>query len=105
LTAAGFTTAGIAGGSIAAAAQSSIGAVAAGSAFATLQSLGAAGTIVTGGLFGVGILAIGGAIFLGKKIYDKMKESEEKTKTEEEETKKKAEEKTKTEEEETKKRE
>lgn len=79
--------------------------MAAGSAFATLQSLGAAGTLVAGGLFGVGILAIGGAIFLGKKIYDKMKQPEEETKTDEEETKKKDEEKTRKEEEETRKRE
>ena len=50
ITAAGFSTAGIAGGSIAAAWQSSIGAVAAGSTFATLQSLGAAGIIATVGI-------------------------------------------------------
>ncbi|KAG8177729.1 hypothetical protein JTE90_026571 [Oedothorax gibbosus] len=59
LPAAGFTTAGVASGSLAAATQSSIGSVAAGSIFATLQSAGvlglAAGTKAA-------IAAAGGAV-------------------------------------------
>lgn len=47
---AGFSSAGIVGGSIAAGIQSSIGNVAAGSAFAILQSLGSMGTF-TGTIF------------------------------------------------------
>lgn len=43
LGAIGFSAAGVVGGSIAAGVQSSIGSVAAGSLFATLQSVGAAG--------------------------------------------------------------
>jgi len=64
LTAAGFTSAGIAGGSLAARCQSSIGAVAAGSTFATLQSLGAAGVIASVGIgAGLALFPIaGGAI-------------------------------------------
>ena len=58
LAAAGFSTTGIAAGSIAAAVQSSIGAVAAGSTFATLQSLGAAGVIATVGM-GAGLVLLG----------------------------------------------
>ena len=49
---AGFGTAGIAGGSIAALVQSSIGNVAAGSTFAVLQSLGATGVFATGATAG-----------------------------------------------------
>ncbi|KAG7358945.1 interferon-induced 6-16 family protein [Nitzschia inconspicua] len=52
-TAAGFGAAGVIGGSLAASIQSGIGNVAAGSAFATMQSLGATGTfsaMTTGGL-------------------------------------------------------
>jgi hypothetical protein len=68
LTFAGFTTAGIAGGSAAAAWQSSIGSVAAGSTFATLQSLGATGTIAAVGSAAIGITlpiaAAGGAYYL-----------------------------------------
>jgi hypothetical protein len=68
LTAAGFTTAGIAGGSAAAAWQSSIGSVAAGSTFATLQSFGATGAIAAVGSAAIGITlpiaAAGGAYYL-----------------------------------------
>ncbi|KAG7354893.1 interferon-induced 6-16 family protein [Nitzschia inconspicua] len=52
-TAAGFGAAGVVGGSLAASIQSGIGNVAVGSAFATMQSLGATGTfsaMTTGGL-------------------------------------------------------
>lgn len=66
LTTAGFTSAGIAGGSLAAAWQSSIGNVAAGSAFATLQSLGATGTIAAVGSVALGVTApivIGGGLY------------------------------------------
>ena len=64
LTAVGFSSTGIVGGSLAAAWQSSIGAVAAGSTFASLQSLGAAGTIAGVGT-GAGLALvpiIGGSI-------------------------------------------
>jgi len=68
LTAAGFTTAGIAGGSITAVWQSAIGSVAAGSTFATLQSLGATGTIAAVGSAVIGITlpvaAAGGIYYL-----------------------------------------
>merc|ERR1711953_889049 len=47
LSALGFTSAGVAAGSVAAGVQSGIGAVAAGSAFATAQAAGAAGVSVT----------------------------------------------------------
>ncbi len=64
MTAAGFTSSGIAAGSIAAGVQSVIGNVVAGSTFATLQSLGATGVIagigVAGGVFtGLGLLGYG----------------------------------------------
>ena len=58
-TLAGFGAAGIVGGSIAAATQASIGNVVAGSAFATLQSLGATGTLVSGIYGGGTVLAAG----------------------------------------------
>ena len=57
----GFGAAGIVGGSFAAGVQSGIGNVAAGSAFATLQSLGATGTFVTGASYG-GAAAGAGAV-------------------------------------------
>jgi hypothetical protein len=52
---AGFGTAGIGAGSVAALWQSAIGNVAAGSLFASLQSLGATGTFVTGASSGLGV--------------------------------------------------
>lgn len=61
LTIAGFGAAGIVGGSIAAATQSAIGNVAAGSLFATLQSVGATGLLVNGAAAG-GVAAAAGAI-------------------------------------------
>jgi hypothetical protein len=73
LTAAGFSTAGIAGGSLAAAWQSSIGAVAAGSTFATLQSLGAAGVIATVGIgAGLALIPIAGGAIAYKSIKNKV---------------------------------
>ncbi|GFH55933.1 hypothetical protein CTEN210_12409 [Chaetoceros tenuissimus] len=64
----GFSTAGIAAGSIAAAWQASIGNVAAGSAFATLQSLGATGVFAAGA--GTGATATTGA-FVAEKVSKK----------------------------------
>lgn len=57
LPAVGFTSAGVAAGSLAAATQASIGSVVAGSAFATCQSIGATGVLLSGGA-----LATGGAV-------------------------------------------
>ncbi len=72
LTAAGFSTAGIAGGSMAAAWQSSIGAVAAGSTFATLQSLGASGVIASvGNTAGLALIPIAGGAIAYKAINNK----------------------------------
>ena len=61
---AGFGTAGIVGGSTAAAIQSSIGCVASGSAFAILQSLGMTGILSTVARLGTatGIGSIGSSI-------------------------------------------
>lgn len=62
----GFGSAGIVGGSVAAGIQSGIGNVAAGSMFATLQSLGATGTLMTGVYGGGAATAAGlGATRLG----------------------------------------
>lgn len=58
LGAAGFAEGGIIAGSIAAGIQSGIGSVAAGSAFATLQSIGATGAIMAAGPF----ITVGGAV-------------------------------------------
>lgn len=69
LTLAGFGTAGIVGGSVAAGVQSSIGNVAAGSLFAALQSAGATGTITAATSCGAAT-ATGGvatATLLGRK--------------------------------------
>lgn len=63
-TAAGFTSSGIATGSLAAAAQSWIGNVAAGSVFAQLQSLGAVGGFVTTATGGAGLLVAGTVLML-----------------------------------------
>ena len=74
VTAAGFTAGGVVAGSIAAGMQASIGAVQAGSAFATLQSMGA-----TGAFAGPAGLLAGTALGLGvvgaKVIYDKVKDN------------------------------
>ena len=64
----GFGTGGIAAGSLAAAWQATIGNVAAGSAFATLQSLGATGTLATGAYGGAGVLGLGA---LGNRLAGK----------------------------------
>ncbi|XP_063445452.1 interferon alpha-inducible protein 27-like protein 2B isoform X2 [Mytilus trossulus] len=71
LGAIGFTSGGVAGGSIAAAMMSSVGNVAAGSAIATMQSigaagLGAAGTAVGAGVSGVAGVAVAKAAGVGK---------------------------------------
>ena len=58
----GFGTAGIAAGSAAAAIQSSIGAVTAGSTFATMTSLGMTGTFTTMATVSSSITGIGAAI-------------------------------------------
>ena len=55
----GFGTTGIAAGSVAAAIQSGIGCVQAGSTFATLTSLGMTGTFTTAAAAGTGAAAIG----------------------------------------------
>lgn len=64
----GFTTSGIAAGSVAAGIQAGIGNVAAGSAFAVTQSLGATGAIAALGVAGPIGLAIGGIGFLIAKL-------------------------------------
>lgn len=64
----GFGTGGIVAGSLAAAWQATIGNVAAGSAFATLQSLGATGTLATGAYGGAGVLGLGA---LGNRLVGK----------------------------------
>jgi hypothetical protein len=72
LTVAGFTSTGIAAGSIAAGVQAGIGNVAAGSAFAVLQSMGATGLIAAVGTGAVVALPIiGGAYYLYNYFYKK----------------------------------
>lgn len=77
-TAAGFTSSGIAAGSIAAGVQSSIGSVAAGSTFATLQSIGATGGFAILGpislIAGAIGLTITGAALTGVGIQEHIKE-------------------------------
>lgn len=68
---AGFTTAGIAANSIAALWQASIGNVAVGSAFATLQSLGATGAFATGASAGAATFA---TAFVAEKVSKKKSE-------------------------------
>ncbi|KAL2138697.1 hypothetical protein VTI28DRAFT_6370 [Corynascus sepedonium] len=78
LNAAGFSANGVVSGSIAAGAQSSIGNVAAGSAFATLQSAGAGGagaTVVNGIIQTAGASVAGvasGAKFLSSRLKNKL---------------------------------
>jgi len=57
----GFSSSGVVSGSLAAGAQATIGNVAAGSAFAGLQSLGAAGVAFTGPV-GIAGVVLGGAV-------------------------------------------
>ena len=73
LTTAGFTSSGIAAGSVAAGVQAGIGNVAAGSAFAGLQSLGATGVIAVLGPVGLAAMLIGGVIFGVSKACKKSK--------------------------------
>lgn len=73
----GFGAAGIVGGSIAAAIQSSIGNVAAGGVFATMQGLGASGAfsaMTTGGLVTAG--ASGAAVAVASSGDDESKEAD-----------------------------
>lgn len=66
--AAGFTTSGVAAGSIAAGIQSSIGLVQVGSAFAGMQSLGATGAVLTvGAPIAIGVGATIGVAYGVKK--------------------------------------
>ena len=69
MTAAGFSTSGIAAGSAAAVLQVSIGNVAAGSAFAVAQCLGATGVIATLGVVGGACLLAVGTVYGGYKAY------------------------------------
>ena len=80
MTSLGFTSSGIAAGSIAAGIQSQLGSVAAGSAFSVAQSLGAKGVLVTMTSASVVIIIVGGGGYLGYKIYKKRKEEEAKAK-------------------------
>lgn len=73
-SAVGFGAAGIVGGSLAAATQSAIGNVAAGSAFAIFQSLGATGVFVNGAAAGAAAVGAGAAVSVmskDKKAGDK----------------------------------
>ena len=60
----GFGTAGVGAGTVAAGVQSSIGAVSAGSTFATLTSLGMQGVYVNGAIAGAGVMAAGAGVAL-----------------------------------------
>jgi hypothetical protein len=65
----GFTSTGIAAASTAAGIQTTIGNVAAGSLFATLQSLGATGALVGMGIAGgVSLIAVGAAFGIYKLV-------------------------------------
>ena len=68
LTAAGFTSTGIAAATAATVIQSYIGSVAAGSTFAVLQSVGATGLIATVGVAGASVFVISGTGYLIYKI-------------------------------------
>lgn len=72
LTAAGFTSSGVAAGSMAAGIQAGIGNVAAGSLFATCQSVAATGLLFTALPVVIGIGAVSG---LGYFLYKKNKKS------------------------------
>ena len=79
VSAVGFTSTGVAAGSIAAGIQSSIGPVAAGSLFSTLQSIGATSALCSGPV-------VGGAALLGVGIacaYNYFKKNEPEKKEEE----------------------
>ena len=62
LTLAGFGTTGIVGGTVAASVQSSMGNIAAGSVFATLQSAGATGSLESAASSGSYLAMAGGAV-------------------------------------------
>ena len=65
LSAIGFTSSGVAAGSIAAGVQSSIGSVAAGSLFASLQSAGATAALGTAGVAGLATVGVVGGAVVG----------------------------------------
>lgn len=67
LTAAGFTSSGVALGSLAASAQTAT--VASGTGFAILQSLGASGIIASVGLVALAIAAVAGVIYAGITFF------------------------------------
>jgi hypothetical protein len=73
VTAIGFTPNGIAAASWAAGLQAGIGNVVGTSLFATAQSLGASGLVVTVGLTGGGILLVG-AGYGGYRLYQHIKQ-------------------------------
>jgi hypothetical protein len=73
-TVAGFTSSGIAAGSVAAGMQATIGNVVGGSAFAAAQSLGATGVFATlGAASGIGLGVC--AVYGGYKLYKHMTKS------------------------------
>lgn len=74
VTGLGFTSSGIAAGSAAAGVQAVVGNVAAGSLFATVQSLGATGVIATLGIAGGVGLGIGGLAYLVYRVAKKINE-------------------------------
>ena len=69
ITVVGFTKGGIGAGTLAAAIQSGIGNVAAGSTFAALQSAGATGLVATVGTVGASVAVVGVAGYGGYKVY------------------------------------
>ena len=69
LTGLGFGSAGIVGGTVAAGIQAGIGNVVAGSAFAALQALGAAGIFTTVGIAGGAVALVIGGGYAGYKIF------------------------------------
>lgn len=84
-TAVGFGSAGIVGGSLAAAMQSAIGNVAAGSSFALLQSLGATGTFISGATAGGSAIAVGSGAKIVQHVTNKNRTNEEEGENQEEE--------------------
>jgi hypothetical protein len=74
LTAAGFGTTGIVGGSIAAGVQAGIGNIVAGSTFAALQSAGMTGAIATATSAGAAAVAAGAAMFSIDQSDEKKKQ-------------------------------
>ena len=69
ITFAGFTSSGIAAGSVAARIQSSIGSVVAGSVFSKLQSIAAHGIVSMVGVKGTIVGVVGGLVYGGYKFF------------------------------------